>query len=122
MHGPWRWASLYPECGERNQSPVNILDEDALVSQEYQELTLEGFGLKSSNKTSMKNTGKTGKTVSEIYIVSIWPQCFFKDLKEMIIVDIEKLMFFFYFIYRTSVADIYCMENIILLEREEYKM
>ncbi|MCJ8729428.1 hypothetical protein PDJAM_G00106170 [Pangasius djambal] len=59
VHGPWRWASMYPECGERNQSPVNIPDEDALVSQEYQELTLEGFAVKSSNKTSMKNTGKT---------------------------------------------------------------
>ncbi|XP_026774398.1 receptor-type tyrosine-protein phosphatase gamma isoform X1 [Pangasianodon hypophthalmus] len=59
IHGPWRWASMYPECGERNQSPVNIPDEDALVSQEYQELTLEGFAVKSSNKTSMKNTGKT---------------------------------------------------------------
>lgn len=68
MHGPWRWASLYPECGGRNQSPVDILDEEALVSQEYQELALEGFELKSSNKTSMKNTGKTGKTTSDIHL------------------------------------------------------
>ncbi|XP_053491964.1 receptor-type tyrosine-protein phosphatase gamma isoform X2 [Ictalurus furcatus] len=59
MHGPWRWASMYPECGEKNQSPVNIPDEHAWVSQECQELTLEGFEVKSSNKTSMKNTGKT---------------------------------------------------------------
>ncbi|KAI4902111.1 hypothetical protein NFI96_013181 [Prochilodus magdalenae] len=58
-HGPGRWPSVYPECGERNQSPVDIPDEDAQVSQECQELTLEGFGVKSSNKTSMKNTGKT---------------------------------------------------------------
>ncbi|XP_053354672.1 receptor-type tyrosine-protein phosphatase gamma isoform X1 [Clarias gariepinus] len=58
-HGPWKWASMYPECGERNQSPVNIPDENARVSHEYQELTLEGFEVKSSNKTSMKNTGKT---------------------------------------------------------------
>uniref|UniRef100_A0A8B9KDK9 protein-tyrosine-phosphatase n=1 Tax=Astyanax mexicanus TaxID=7994 RepID=A0A8B9KDK9_ASTMX len=58
-HGPGRWASIYPECGERNQSPVDITDEDAQVSQECQELTLEGFEVKSSNKTSMKNTGKT---------------------------------------------------------------
>lgn len=53
------WASAYPECRERNQSPVNIVDQDAKVSTEYQELTLEGFDSESSNKTSMKNTGKT---------------------------------------------------------------
>ncbi|KAG7326546.1 hypothetical protein KOW79_009947 [Hemibagrus wyckioides] len=59
IHGPGRWALMYPECGGRNQSPVNIHDEEALVSQQCQELTLEGFDVKSSNKTSMKNTGKT---------------------------------------------------------------
>uniref|UniRef100_A0A665VAI3 protein-tyrosine-phosphatase n=1 Tax=Echeneis naucrates TaxID=173247 RepID=A0A665VAI3_ECHNA len=50
---------VYPECGERNQSPINIVDQDTKVSTEYQELTLEGFDSESSNKTSMKNTGKT---------------------------------------------------------------
>ena len=54
------WASAYPECRERNQSPINIVDQDTKVSTEYQELTLEGFDTESSNKTSMKNTGKTG--------------------------------------------------------------
>uniref|UniRef100_A0A8C4EPD1 protein-tyrosine-phosphatase n=1 Tax=Dicentrarchus labrax TaxID=13489 RepID=A0A8C4EPD1_DICLA len=49
----------YPECRERNQSPINIVDQDTKVSTEYQELTLEGFDTESSNKTSMKNTGKT---------------------------------------------------------------
>uniref|UniRef100_A0A4W5QE16 protein-tyrosine-phosphatase n=1 Tax=Hucho hucho TaxID=62062 RepID=A0A4W5QE16_9TELE len=58
-HGTGGWASSYPECVERNQSPVDISDEDAQVSQEYQELTLNGFNVESSNKTSMKNTGKT---------------------------------------------------------------
>ncbi|XP_029907017.1 receptor-type tyrosine-protein phosphatase gamma-like isoform X2 [Myripristis murdjan] len=53
------WASAYPECRERNQSPINIVDQDAKVSTEFQELTLEGFDTESSNKTSMKNTGKT---------------------------------------------------------------
>uniref|UniRef100_A0A673L9X2 protein-tyrosine-phosphatase n=1 Tax=Sinocyclocheilus rhinocerous TaxID=307959 RepID=A0A673L9X2_9TELE len=46
-------------CQERNQSPVNIADQDTKVSMEYQELTLDGFDAESSNKTSMKNTGKT---------------------------------------------------------------
>uniref|UniRef100_A0A8C2XJB8 Protein tyrosine phosphatase receptor type G n=1 Tax=Cyclopterus lumpus TaxID=8103 RepID=A0A8C2XJB8_CYCLU len=49
----------YPECRERNQSPINIMDQDTKVSTEYQELTLEGFDTESSNKTSMKNNGKT---------------------------------------------------------------
>ncbi|XP_068568705.1 receptor-type tyrosine-protein phosphatase gamma-like isoform X1 [Cebidichthys violaceus] len=60
IYGPDEgWASAYPECKERNQSPINIMDQDTKVSTEYQELTLEGFDTESSNKTSMKNTGKT---------------------------------------------------------------
>uniref|UniRef100_A0A3Q3KIA3 Alpha-carbonic anhydrase domain-containing protein n=1 Tax=Monopterus albus TaxID=43700 RepID=A0A3Q3KIA3_MONAL len=60
IYGPDEgWASAYPECRERNQSPINIVDQDAKVSTEYQELTLEDFDNESSNKTSMKNTGKT---------------------------------------------------------------
>uniref|UniRef100_A0A673MMC9 Alpha-carbonic anhydrase domain-containing protein n=1 Tax=Sinocyclocheilus rhinocerous TaxID=307959 RepID=A0A673MMC9_9TELE len=58
-YGPRRWPSAYPECGERNQSPVDIPDQDTQVSQECQELTLDGFEKKSSNRTTMKNTGKT---------------------------------------------------------------
>ncbi|XP_032368808.1 receptor-type tyrosine-protein phosphatase gamma isoform X1 [Etheostoma spectabile] len=60
IYGPDEgWASSYPACRERNQSPINIVDQDTKVSTEYQELTLEGFDTESSNKTSMKNTGKT---------------------------------------------------------------
>uniref|UniRef100_A0A8C6URA5 protein-tyrosine-phosphatase n=1 Tax=Neogobius melanostomus TaxID=47308 RepID=A0A8C6URA5_9GOBI len=60
VYGPDEgWAVAYPECRERNQSPINIMDQEAKVSIEYQELTLEGFSSESSNKTSMKNTGKT---------------------------------------------------------------
>ncbi|XP_070758495.1 receptor-type tyrosine-protein phosphatase gamma-like [Enoplosus armatus] len=60
IYGPDEgWASAYTECRERNQSPINIADQDTKVSTEYQELTLEGFDSESSNKTSMKNTGKT---------------------------------------------------------------
>ncbi|XP_074523072.1 receptor-type tyrosine-protein phosphatase gamma [Halichoeres trimaculatus] len=58
-HGPRGWAASYPECGAKNQSPVNIADEQALVSEEYQELVLEKFNAESSNQTTMKNTGKT---------------------------------------------------------------
>lgn len=71
IYGPDEgWALAYPECREKNQSPVNILDQDTKVSTEYQELTLEGFDNESSNKTSMKNTGKTGENYSNI------PACF----------------------------------------------
>lgn len=58
-HGPRGWAALYPECAANNQSPVDITDEQALVSEEYQELVLEKFNAESSNQTTMKNTGKT---------------------------------------------------------------
>uniref|UniRef100_A0A8C9THW4 protein-tyrosine-phosphatase n=1 Tax=Scleropages formosus TaxID=113540 RepID=A0A8C9THW4_SCLFO len=58
-YGPDSWASAYPECRGRNQSPIDIVDQDTRVSMEYQELTLDGFETESSNKTSMKNTGKT---------------------------------------------------------------
>ncbi|CAJ1050651.1 receptor-type tyrosine-protein phosphatase gamma [Xyrichtys novacula] len=58
-HGPRSWAASYPECGAKNQSPVNIADNQALVSEEYQELVLEKFIAESSNQTTMKNTGKT---------------------------------------------------------------
>ncbi|XP_057701959.1 receptor-type tyrosine-protein phosphatase gamma-like isoform X1 [Corythoichthys intestinalis] len=60
IYGPDEgWASAYPECKEKNQSPINIIDQDAKMSTEFQEITLEGFDTESSNKTSMKNTGKT---------------------------------------------------------------
>lgn len=59
-HGPRGWAASYPECAAKNQSPVDITDEQAVVSDEYQELMLEKFNAESSNQTTMKNTGKTG--------------------------------------------------------------
>uniref|UniRef100_A0A3B4AWY1 Receptor-type tyrosine-protein phosphatase gamma n=1 Tax=Periophthalmus magnuspinnatus TaxID=409849 RepID=A0A3B4AWY1_9GOBI len=59
IHGPRGWAALYPECAAKNQSPVDIRDEQALTSEEYQELVLDNFNRESSNQTTMKNTGKT---------------------------------------------------------------
>ncbi|XP_054472265.1 receptor-type tyrosine-protein phosphatase gamma [Anoplopoma fimbria] len=58
-HGPQSWAASYPECAARNQSPVDIADDQASVSEEYQELVLDKFNAESSNQTTMKNTGKT---------------------------------------------------------------
>uniref|UniRef100_A0A674PIS2 protein-tyrosine-phosphatase n=1 Tax=Takifugu rubripes TaxID=31033 RepID=A0A674PIS2_TAKRU len=58
-HGPQGWSASYPECAATNQSPVDISDQEALISEEYQELMLEKFSIESSNQTTMKNTGKT---------------------------------------------------------------
>uniref|UniRef100_A0A8C4XCS4 Alpha-carbonic anhydrase domain-containing protein n=1 Tax=Erpetoichthys calabaricus TaxID=27687 RepID=A0A8C4XCS4_ERPCA len=58
-YGPDSWASHNPDCRGKNQSPIDIVDQDAKVSLENQELFLEGFEVESSNKTWMKNTGKT---------------------------------------------------------------
>uniref|UniRef100_A0A8C6UZH6 protein-tyrosine-phosphatase n=1 Tax=Neogobius melanostomus TaxID=47308 RepID=A0A8C6UZH6_9GOBI len=58
---PWasRLADFIPRVCSKNQSPVDIADEQALTSEEYQELVLDNFNKESSNQTTMKNTGKT---------------------------------------------------------------
>ncbi|KAM4802758.1 receptor-type tyrosine-protein phosphatase gamma-like [Urocitellus parryii] len=58
-YGPEHWVTSSVSCGGRHQSPIDILDHHALVGEEYQELQLGGFDNESSNKTWMKNTGKT---------------------------------------------------------------
>ncbi|XP_044531618.1 receptor-type tyrosine-protein phosphatase gamma [Gracilinanus agilis] len=58
-YGPEHWVTSSVSCGGRHQSPINILDQHARVGDEYQELQLDGFDNESSNKTWMKNTGKT---------------------------------------------------------------
>uniref|UniRef100_A0A9L0T6S9 Receptor-type tyrosine-protein phosphatase gamma n=1 Tax=Equus caballus TaxID=9796 RepID=A0A9L0T6S9_HORSE len=58
-YGPEHWVTSSVSCGGRHQSPVDILDQHARVGEEYQELQLDGFDSESSNKTWMKNTGKT---------------------------------------------------------------
>uniref|UniRef100_A0A8C7YVU2 Alpha-carbonic anhydrase domain-containing protein n=1 Tax=Oryzias sinensis TaxID=183150 RepID=A0A8C7YVU2_9TELE len=58
-HGPRGWAALFPECAANDQSPVDIVGEQSLPSDEYLELVLDRFNVDSSNQTTMKNTGKT---------------------------------------------------------------
>ncbi|XP_063517963.1 receptor-type tyrosine-protein phosphatase gamma isoform X4 [Pongo pygmaeus] len=58
-YGPEHWVTSSVSCGGHHQSPVDILDQYARVGEEYQELQLDGFDNESSNKTWMKNTGKT---------------------------------------------------------------
>uniref|UniRef100_A0A991EL01 Protein tyrosine phosphatase receptor type G n=1 Tax=Mus musculus TaxID=10090 RepID=A0A991EL01_MOUSE len=58
-YGPEHWVTSSVSCGGSHQSPIDILDHHARVGDEYQELQLDGFDNESSNKTWMKNTGKT---------------------------------------------------------------
>uniref|UniRef100_A0A5F4WJG3 Receptor-type tyrosine-protein phosphatase gamma n=1 Tax=Callithrix jacchus TaxID=9483 RepID=A0A5F4WJG3_CALJA len=58
-YGPEHWVTSSVSCRGRHQSPIDILDQHARVGEEYQELQLDGFDNESSNKTWMKNTGKT---------------------------------------------------------------
>ncbi|KAM4894050.1 receptor-type tyrosine-protein phosphatase gamma [Sylvia borin] len=58
-YGPEHWVTSSEKCGGSQQSPIDIVDHLAHVGDEYQELQLDGFDNESSNKTWMKNTGKT---------------------------------------------------------------
>ncbi|XP_074862302.1 receptor-type tyrosine-protein phosphatase gamma isoform X4 [Carettochelys insculpta] len=58
-YGPEHWVTSSVACGGTHQSPIDIVDHQARVGDEYQELQLDGFDSESSNKTWMKNTGKT---------------------------------------------------------------
>ncbi|XP_021264719.1 receptor-type tyrosine-protein phosphatase gamma isoform X2 [Numida meleagris] len=58
-YGPEHWFTSSEKCGGSHQSPIDIVDHQAHVGDEYQELQLDGFDSESSNKTWMKNTGKT---------------------------------------------------------------
>ncbi|XP_044789968.1 receptor-type tyrosine-protein phosphatase gamma isoform X4 [Bubalus bubalis] len=58
-YGPEYWVTSSVSCGGRQQSPIDISDQHARISEEYQDLQLDGFDNESSNKTWMKNTGKT---------------------------------------------------------------
>ncbi|KAM8994584.1 receptor-type tyrosine-protein phosphatase gamma isoform 1-T2 [Ara ararauna] len=57
--GPEHWVTSSEKCGGSHQSPIDIVDHQAHIGDEYQELQLDGFDNESSNKTWMKNTGKT---------------------------------------------------------------
>ncbi|KAM5148939.1 receptor-type tyrosine-protein phosphatase gamma isoform 2-T2 [Mantella aurantiaca] len=59
VYGPEHWVMASPDCGGLHQSPIDIVDYTASMKDEYRELYLEGFENESSNKTWMKNTGKT---------------------------------------------------------------
>ncbi|KAM4023547.1 receptor-type tyrosine-protein phosphatase gamma [Anomaloglossus baeobatrachus] len=57
--GPEHWVMTSMDCKGLHQSPIDIVDYTANIRDEFQELVLDGFENESSNKTWMKNTGKT---------------------------------------------------------------
>ncbi|KAM3915484.1 receptor-type tyrosine-protein phosphatase gamma [Leptodactylus fuscus] len=59
VYGPDNWVLTSPDCKGLHQSPIDIVDYTAKIRDEFQELILDGFDNESSNKTWMKNTGKT---------------------------------------------------------------
>ncbi|XP_063796970.1 receptor-type tyrosine-protein phosphatase gamma isoform X2 [Pseudophryne corroboree] len=59
VYGPENWVITSTDCGGVHQSPIDIVDYTANIKEEYLELKLIGFDNESSNKTWMKNTGKT---------------------------------------------------------------
>ncbi|XP_073500748.1 receptor-type tyrosine-protein phosphatase gamma isoform X2 [Phyllobates terribilis] len=59
LYGPENWVMTSVDCKGLHQSPIDIVDYTANIRDEFQELILDGFDNESSNKTWMKNTGKT---------------------------------------------------------------
>ncbi|XP_059800225.1 receptor-type tyrosine-protein phosphatase gamma-like isoform X3 [Hypanus sabinus] len=58
-YGPKYWATSYVGCSGVSQSPIDIVDHKTHEKDDLQQIHLEGFETESSNRTRMKNTGKT---------------------------------------------------------------
>ncbi|XP_072328468.1 receptor-type tyrosine-protein phosphatase gamma-like isoform X4 [Scyliorhinus torazame] len=58
-YGPENWATSYINCSGIKQSPIDIVDQKTREKDDLQKIHLEGFEIESSNRTRMKNTGKT---------------------------------------------------------------
>ncbi|XP_067854932.1 receptor-type tyrosine-protein phosphatase gamma-like isoform X1 [Heptranchias perlo] len=58
-YGPENWATSYINCSGIKQSPIDIVDQKTRENDDLQQIHLEGFEIESSNRTRMKNTGKT---------------------------------------------------------------
>ncbi|XP_041046960.1 receptor-type tyrosine-protein phosphatase gamma-like [Carcharodon carcharias] len=58
-YGPENWAKSYINCSGIKQSPIDIVDQKTREKDDLHQIHLEGFEIESSNRTRMKNTGKT---------------------------------------------------------------